>query len=60
VIPLDVRLRNFVGAVAFRAALEPVTNLASYRDDDDQKTLESVEWNAVIQCAKHALSVFAP
>jgi len=121
VIPLDVRLRNFVGAVAFasdeakqrlvwvdkargltsivsvgefycqffddndmegfikeelnsapltqaqreailalRAALEPVTHLASYRDNNDQRTLESAEWNAVIQCAKHALSVFVP
>ena len=43
----------------FRAALEPIERLQSYRDDDDRQTLESSEWKALIQCAKRTLPFFA-
>lgn len=55
--PLSDKQRDAV--LQFRAALEPIRKLQSYRDNDDKRTLESQEWKALIQCARRTLPLFA-
>jgi len=42
----------------FRAALGPIEQLQSYRDEDDQKTAQTQEWKALVNCARLTLRRF--